>query len=289
MDAICKAVAFDGQIAVTTLKTTELVERARQIHGLSPVCAAALGRTLTATAFMASTLKDDGGNLSVTINADGAGGQIVACGNAALDIRGSIEHPDVHLPPNAAGKLDVAACVGGEGRMTVVRSMGLKEPYVGSARLVSGEIAEDFAAYYAVSEQQPTAMALGVLVDTDGSVIGAGGAVMQPLPGCSERALKEAEAVVKRLSGISSYYRDGSAEDAMREFFGQTPLETRLPGYRCQCSRQTIERVLLSLGRAECEDILRERGEIRVSCQFCNGEYTFGGADIAALFGSDNE
>ena len=288
MDEIVKALAFGGEVAVTALKTTDLAERARVLHGLSPLASAALGRSLTAAAFMASGLKEEDGKLSVTVRGGGAGGEIVVCGNAALQMRGSIEHPDVELPPNARGKLDVAGCVGHAGRLTVVRSMGLKEPYTGSCALVSGELAEDFAAYYAVSEQQPTAMALGVLVGRDGAVAGAGGVVVQPLPGCSEQALSAAEAVLPRLANVSAYYAEHSASEALGAFFGVRPLESRRPVYECLCSREYIERLLLSMGRAECEDILRERGEIEVSCQFCNTKYAFGAQDVRALFGEDD-
>jgi molecular chaperone Hsp33 len=289
MDKICKAVAFDGQISVVTMKTTNLVQKARDVHGLSPVCTAALGRALAAVTFMSAGLKDKDGKLSVTIRGNGKGGEIVVCGNANLQMRGSIEHPDVELPPNALGKLDVSGCVGTEGRMTVVRSMGLKEPYTGSAKLVSGELAEDFAAYYTYSEQQPTAMALGVLVGTDGNVLGAGGVIIQPLPGCSEQALVAAESVLPKLANVSAYFSNHTAEEAMQEFFGLQPLETRYPKYECLCSRDYIERLLLSLGKAECEDILKEQGKIHISCQFCNTVYSFDEKDVTALFGGANE
>ena len=185
MDKIYKTLLFDGKISLAILETTEIVNQAIKYHKLTPLTAAALGRTMTASLFMASNLKNEGDKLSVTISGDGKGGQIIVSVDSKLRVRGYIDNPTANLPLNELGKLDVRGCVG-KGRMTIVRNMGLKEPYSGSCEIVSGEIAEDFAYYYTISEQEPTAMALGVLVDGEGKCIGSGGIVMQALPGCDD-------------------------------------------------------------------------------------------------------
>ena len=181
MAKLYKGVAFNDKISVTVIEGTDIVNQAIEIHKLSPLAAAALGRSMIAAIFMSSTLKSDGDRLSVTINGDGVGGHIVVAGDSNLNVRGYIDNPQCDLPLNSKGKLDVAGCVG-KGRITVVKSMGLKEPYTGSAQIVSGEIAEDFAAYYTYSEQQPTGMALGVKIGTDLRCVGAGGVIFQVLP-----------------------------------------------------------------------------------------------------------
>lgn len=187
MGKIYKTLIFDNRISLAVLDTTDVVNEAIKIHGLSPVCAAALGRTLTATAFMASCLKDENSKLSVTIDGGGLGGKIVTAGNANGNVRGCIYNPQVDAPLKKNGKLDVSAVVGKNGYITVVKDLGMKEPYVGRCRLISGEIAEDFTAYYAYSEQQPTAMAIGVLIGKDGLCSGAGAVIVQPLPDCPGR------------------------------------------------------------------------------------------------------
>ena len=178
MDKLLKGLIYDGELSVSVIKNTDMINRAIEIHGLSPVCSAALGRTLTVCTFMSSGLKSDKDKLSITVAGDGKGGKITVCGNGKLQIRGSIDNPKVDLPLKPNGKLDVSGVVGKNGRITVIRSMGLKEPYSGSSELVSGEIAEDFTAYYYFSEQQPTAMALGVKIGVDGKCVGSGGVIV---------------------------------------------------------------------------------------------------------------
>lgn len=284
LDKLLKTIVFDNQITLSVLDTTEMVNQAIKIHHLSPVCAAALGRTLTICTFMSSNLKNEKDKLSVTINGGGAGGKITVCGNGNLDMRGYIDNPQIDLPLRADGKLNVGACVGKNGRLTVVKSMGLKDPYSGSSELISGEIAEDFTAYYAYSEQQPTAMALGVKIGTDGKCISAGGVVVQALPNASEDALFLAETIVNDCKNISSLIEQHGAEWIAKELFFAKEFQEYNPKYNCLCSREYIEKVLISLGKTELEDIIKKEGTIKVDCQFCDKIYEFTNDDVQRFF-----
>ena len=278
-----KALIYGGQMSVAVLDTTDMVNDAIRIHKLTPTAAAALGRTLTACTFMSGGLKDVSDKLSVTISGDGAGGKITVCGNGALQMRGSVTNPAASLPLKSNGKLDVGGFVG-KGGMTVVRSMGLKEPYSGSCELVSGEIAEDFAAYYAFSEQQPTAIALGVKIGKELSCAGAGGVIVQALPGAEEKNLAEAEEKIKSLGNISSLIETEGAESVMKHCFGVENYDEYFPEYKCLCSRDYVEKILVSLGKAELQDIIAKEGEIKVNCEFCEKEYVFTAENVEELF-----
>ena len=284
MDKLLKTIVFDNQITLSVLDTTQMCNDAIRIHSLSPVCAAALGRTLTVCTFMSSNLKNEKDKLSVTIKGDGLGGNITVCGNGRLDMRGFIDNPQIDIPLRADGKLNVGACVGKNGRLTVVKSMGLKDPYTGSSELISGEIAEDFTAYYAFSEQQPTAMALGVKIGTDGKCVGAGGVIVQALPGASEDALFLAEEIVKDCANISTLIQEHGAEWIAKELFFAKDFQEYNPHYKCLCSREYIEKVLVSLGRTELEDIIEKEGTIKVDCQFCDKIYEFTLSDVQKFF-----
>ncbi len=284
MNKLIKALIFNDEISLSVLDTTDMVNDAIRIHKLSPVCAAALGRTLTVCTFMSSNLKNTSDKLSVTINGGGEGGKITVCGNGELNMRGFIDNPQVDLPLRADGKLDVGRLVGKNGRLTVIRSMGLKEPYSGSSELVSGEIAEDFTAYYAYSEQQPTAIALGVKIGTDGTCIGAGGVIMQAMPGASEGALVMAEDVMSQLKNLSSLIETIGAEGIIDRFIGEVKSTTYHPEYKCLCSREYIEKVLISLGKEELQDIVKKEGKIQVNCEFCDKIYEFNGDDVDGFF-----
>ena len=289
MGRALRALLFDGQISLTVMDTTDIVQQAIDYHKLSPLSAAALGRALTACTFMALNLKNEGDKLSVTVKGGGVGGSIVVCGNSALEMRGYIDEPRAVLPLKPNGKLDVAGCVGTNGRITVVRDMGLKEPYSGSCPLVSGELAEDFAAYYTYSEQQPTAMALGVKIGVDYRCVGAGGVVMQVMPGCEEKNISAAEELISKFSNVSGMIENIGLDGIVNKYFGGVEFEEYLPKYKCICSREYIERVLLSMGEAELRDEIREKGKIEVQCHFCNGKYVFRGDDIDKLLGEANE
>lgn len=284
MNKLLKTIVFNNEITLSVLDTTDMVNEAIRIHNLSPVCAAALGRTLTVCTFMSSNLKNQSDKLSVTVKGDGAGGKITVCGNGDLDMRGFIDNPNVQLPLRADGKLDVGGLVGKNGSLVVVRSMGLKEPYTGSCKLVSGEIAEDFTAYYAFSEQQPTAMALGVKIGKDGKCVGAGGVIVQALPGASENSLFLAEQIVKDCANVSSIIEEHGAEWIVKELFFSDKFDEYHPKYNCLCSREYIEKVLISLGKDELLDIIEKEGSIKVDCQFCDKIYEFDRSDVDELF-----
>ena len=284
MNKLLKTIIFNNEITMSVLDTTDMVNEAIRIHKLSPVCAAALGRTLTICTFMSSTLKNKKDKLSVTINGNGLGGKITVCGNGNLDMRGSIDNPQVDIPLRADGKLNVGACVGTNGRLTVVRSMGLKEPYSGSSQLVSGEIAEDFATYYAISEQQPTAIALGVKIGRDGTCVGAGGVVIQALPNASEGSLVMAEDVISQLGNVSTLIEQIGAEGIIDKFIGDVKFEVYYPKYNCLCDREYIEKILISLGKDELYDILEKEKTIKVDCQFCDKVYLFNRQDVDKFF-----
>ena len=284
MNKLLKTIILENQITLSVLETTDMVNDAIKYHNLSPVCAAALGRTLTACTFMASGLKNQSDKLSVTINGGGPGGKITVCGNGQLEMRGFIDNPQVDLPLRADGKLNVGGLVGKNGRLTVVRSMGLKEPYSGSCELVTGEIAEDFTAYYVFSEQQPTAIALGVKIGVDGKCVGAGGVVLQALPGASETALIIAEDIIGQLKNLSTLIEKMGAEGVLNEYFGDYEYNEYHPEYKCLCSREYIEKVLISLGKNELYDIIEKEGKIQVECEFCDKIYQFNKADVDNFF-----
>lgn len=284
MNRLVKTLIYDKQLTLCIMDTTDLVNEAIKIHKLSPLSAAALGRTLTIASFMSSQLKNDSDKLSITIVGDGVGGSIRVSGNANLDMRGSIDNPRAELPLRADGKLDVGGCVGKNGRLTVVKSMGLKEPYSGSCRLVSGEIAEDFTAYYTFSEQQPSAIALGVKIAEDYTCMGAGGVVIQVLPNASEEAIAKAEEVMGHFSNISALIKQKSIEEIIKEYFGETTaLEEYTPKYNCLCSKEYIEKILITMGKDELDSIIKEQGKITVNCEYCEKDYVFYKEDVDKL------
>ena len=275
---------MDNQLSVSVLQTTEMVNEAIKIHNLTPVCAAALGRTLTVCTFMSQGLKNKTDKLSVTINGDGLGGKITVCGNGELQMRGYMDNPQADLPLKPNGKLDVGGVVGKNGRITVIKSMGLKDPYSGSCELVSGEIAEDFTAYYVFSEQQPTAIALGVKIGKDGTCIGAGGVIIQAFPGASEDALIKGEEIVNSLSNLSTIIEEHGAEYVLNEYFKGMEYTEYNPKYQCLCSREYLEKILISLGKEELNDIIEKDGKISVVCEFCHTQYEFDKKDVERFF-----
>lgn len=284
MNKLLKGLIYNDNLTLSVLDTTEMVNKAIKIHNLTPLTAAALGRTLTVSTFMASNLKNDGDKLSVVVAGDGVGGKITVCGNGNLCMRGVIDNPEATLPLRADGKLDVGGCVGRNGRITVTKSMGLKEPYSGSSKLVTGEIAEDFTAYYAYSEQMPTAIALGVKIGKTGKCVGAGGVIIQALPFATEEDLVKAENVMKNFSNISTLIEEKGAEGVLKEYFGNIDYREYNPKYKCLCNRNYVKGILTSLGEKEVNDIIEKEGSVKVSCQFCNKEYVFGKEDADKLF-----
>lgn len=284
MNKLLKGLIYNDNLTLSVLDTTEMVNKAIKIHNLTPLTAAALGRTLTVSTFMASNLKNDGDKLSVVVAGDGVGGKITVCGNGNLCMRGVIDNPEATLPLRTDGKLDVGGCVGRNGRITVTKSMGLKEPYSGSSKLVTGEIAEDFTAYYAYSEQMPTAIALGVKIGKTGKCVGAGGVIIQALPFATEEDLVKAEDIMKNFSNISTLIEEKGAEGVLKEYFGDIDYREYNPKYKCLCNRNYVKGILTSLGEKEVNDIIEKEGSVKVSCQFCNKEYVFGKEDADKLF-----
>ncbi len=289
MGKLFKTLIYDGEISLSVLDTTDIVNKAIEYHKLTPVCAAALGRTLTVTAFMSSALKNEEERLSITIDGNGKGGKIVTAADGKMHVRGLISYPDADLPLNGKGKLDVGGIVGNEGYITVIKNLGLKEPYVGSCNLVSGEIAEDFTAYYAYSEQQPTAMALGVLIGKDERCIGAGGIVIQPLPGCTEESIEKAEKLISQFSDISAKINEMGAEGVIRKYFPEYDFVEYNPSYICNCSKDYIDGVLITLGEKELYETVEEEGKIEICCHFCDKKYVYYKKDVDELLGKIDE
>lgn len=288
MGKIYKTLIFDGQISLSVLDTTDVVNEAIRLHKLTPVCAAALGRTLTVTAFMASQLKGEDERLSVTISGNGAGGKIIAAADSKLNVRGAIDNPTVDLPLKANGKLDVGGVVGNSGYITVVKNLGLKEPYVGRSELVSGEIGEDFAAYYAYSEQQPTAIAVGVLIKNE-RCIGAGGVIIQPLPDCTEENLVKAENLVNKFSDVSKQISETGVEGIIEKYFKGYDFNAFDVRYKCNCSDEYVRKVLITLGEKELYDAIEKDGKIEVCCQFCDKKYVYYKKDVDEFLGKQND
>lgn len=283
MDRAVKALIYNGEISLTLLDTTEMVNRAIEIHKLSPLAAAALGRTMTVATFMSIGLKNKDDTLSVTISGDGPAGTIVVCGNHDLKIRGYIDNPRVELPLKKNGKLDVGGAVG-KGRISVVKNLGLKEPYTGSSRIVSGEIAEDFAAYFTFSEQQPTGLALGVKIGKDFKCVGAGGVVIQPMPGASDESIDKAEKLLSEFTKISSMIEEYGIDGIIDRYFDGVFFFEYEPEYKCTCSKEYVDKILITLGKGELYDTIEKEGKVEVVCQFCPNKYTYLKEDVDKLF-----
>ena len=286
-DHLLHAVLMGGQARVLMASTTALTEQARLIHNTSQVCTAALGRTLTATVLMGAMLKSDTDRITLNVVGGGPAGRVVCVGWADGAVKGYVENPGVQLPPRADGKLDVGAVIGSIGRLTVVKDLGMKEPYVGQCNLVSGEIGEDVAMYFTVSEQTPSLVSLGVLVAAQGPVLSCGGLVVQAMPGCSEEVLGALEAKSATMADISRQLLtvDTLEEMFMRLFADEEPeiLTLGKPVWRCDCDRERIERALISLGEKELTDMIIEDGKAQISCHFCGHHYNFTAQELEGL------
>ena len=286
-DEIVRAITADGFVKAAAVTSTGIVERARNIHKTLPTATAALGRTLSAASMMGNMQKTEDGSLTLRISGGGPLGTILAVSDWQGNVRGYVQNPQISLLEKYRGKLDVGAAVGTDGTITVIRDLMMKQPYVGSVPLVSGEIAEDVTAYFAQSEQTPTACALGVLVNTDQSVRCAGGYLVQLLPGAPEEIIAKIEAGVKDAGSVTAMM-DGGADAAgmlrtvLRDFEPEI-LETTPVEYRCYCTRERVERALVSLGKDELESMIREGKPIDTSCQFCDTVYHFTPDDLRAI------
>ena len=281
---IYKTLIWNGSVSIAVLDTTALVNEAIRRHALTPVAAAALGRTMTATAYLCSWLKADESSLSVTVSGTGAGGKICVAGDGALNLRGFVEHPEADLPLRADGKLDVGGFTGRKGTVTVIRDDGEGIPFVGTSELVSGEIAEDFSAYFLTSEQRPTAIALGVKISPEGKCITAGGLFLQPLPGAGEETIERIEREIGGYSRLSTHIEERGAEGVLRDFAPLESFDTREIAFQCHCSRERIGSLILSLGKEQAQSILRDEGRVSVYCHYCNTTYDFDEEETLSLF-----
>lgn len=285
-DYIIRATAADGQIRAFAATTRNLVEYARAAHNTSPVATAALGRLLTAGAMMGSMMKGEKDLLTLRIEGDGPIGGLTVTADAAANVKGYVFHPDVMLPPNAQGKLDVGGALG-IGVMNIIKDIGLKEPYVGQTILVSGEIAEDLTYYYATSEQTPSSVALGVLMNKENTVRRAGGFIIQLLPGASDEAIDALEEKLKAIEPVTTLLDKGFTPEMILEHilgeFGLDILETVSTQFACNCDKHRVEKALISIGRKELEDMIAEDKAIEVNCHFCNQKYEFTVQELGGL------
>lgn len=273
---LIRATALDGKVRAFAVNTRALVEELRQRQGTLPTATAALGRAATAGAMMGAMLKGEE-QLMIQIKGDGPMGQIVVDANADGEVRAYVDKPEVHLPSNALGKLDVAGAVGTEGHIFVTKDLGMKEPYRGSIPIVSGELAEDFTYYFAKSEQTPSVVGLGVLVDTDNSVIEAGGFIIQLLPGCTEDEISEIENRLKALKSVTEMLEQGiSLEEMLLELLPSIEILDQMKlTFRCKCSQDRVEQTLMTLGKDEITSILMEDRKAELVCHFCNETYHY--------------
>lgn len=286
-DRIVRAISTDGMVQAAAICSRDLTERARQIHKTLPVATAALGRTLAAASMMGNALKSDGASLTLQFKGGGPLGTVLAVSDNEGNVRGYVTNPHVDIPLRKDGKLDVGTAVGHEGTLTVIKDLHMKEPYVGTIDLLGGEIAEDVAGYFVESEQIPTACALGVLVDRDQSVKAAGGYLIQLMPGAAEDAIAKVEGGIMAAGAVSAILEKNDDPEAMLRTvmsdFDLKILETCPVEYRCYCSRERVERALISLGREELEQMLSEQGGCQLTCQFCDAVYEFTAEDIQRL------
>lgn len=286
-DEIVRAMTADGYVKAVAVTGRDLVERARNIHTLLPMATAALGRALLGASMLGDMLKEQKGSLTLQIKGGGPLGTVLAVSDYEGNVRGYVQNPHVELMEKHQGKLDVGAAVGSTGTLTVIKDIGLKEPYVGSIGLFSGEIADDLAMYFVESEQIPTACALGVLVGTDQSVTSAGGYLIQLLPGASDDIIDKIETGVHRVGSVSHALEGGlDGEGLLRAVlsdFQLEILEKHPVEYRCYCSRDRVTRALISMGREELSSLIQDQGQADLTCQFCDKIYHYSKEQLEAL------
>lgn len=285
-DYIVRASAANGQIRVFAATTRDLVEKARKIHNTSPVASAALGRLLTGAAMMGSMMKGRGDILTVQIMGDGPIGTMTVTADSMARVKGYVQNPEVMLPASKEGKLDVGGAVG-MGMFRVVKDLGLKEPYVGEIDLISGEIAEDFTYYFAASEQTPSSVALGVLMNRDNTVAQAGGFIIQLMPDATEEVISHLEQKLTEVTAVSGLLEEGMTPEEILEYifagFDLKLLDKIPTCYYCNCSRERVEKALISVGRTELNAIIADGEPITTNCQFCDKTYTFTVEELKGL------
>ena len=286
-DYLVRGMSLDGYVKMVAIRSTNLVQRATEIHHTTANATAAFGRALTAASMMGNMQKVENGSMTLQIKGDGPIGSIVCVSDPVGNVRGYVYNANVPFVEKYPGKLDVGATVGTDGTLTVIRDLQMKEPYVGSVELVTGEIGDDVTAYFAQSEQTPTACALGVLVDRDQSVKVAGGYLIQLLPGATEDIIEKVEQGIQRAGAVTKMLNDGlTPEDILGQVCGElgvTFMETMEVSYKCYCSRDRVTAALVSLGKEELTEIMNEGEAFPVECQFCDTVYTFTPEDICAI------
>jgi len=284
---IVRGLAADKSIRVFAAITTDMVERARKIHDTTPVSTAALGRTITAASIMGYMLKGDNDKLTLQIRGSNEIKSIVAVADSRGYVKGYISHPYIDININEKGKLDVGGAIGKNGKLIVIKDLGLKEPYVGQSNLITGEIGEDIAAYYMYSEQQPSVVSLGVLLKPDGSVKASGGFIIQPLPDVEEETLIKLEESIKNIQPISTMVDAGmTGEEILKSVlkdFDVDIIEKDEIGFVCDCSKDKIEKALISIGEEELRAIIDEDGKAEIKCHFCNEKYSFNKEELMQL------
>ena len=286
-DYLVRGMSMDGFVKVVAIRSTETVKRGAEIHGTTPNATAAFGRCLTAASMMGNMQKVENGSMTLQIRGGGPIGTITCVSDPEGNVRGFVTEPKLPLVEKFPGKLDVGASVGTDGTLTVIRDLQMKEPYIGSIPLVTGEIGDDVTAYFAQSEQTPTACALGVLVDRDCSVKVAGGYLLQLLPGAPEETVDALERGIKRAGSVTAMLDQGmTPEDILGQVCGDLGvvfMETTPISYRCYCSRERVTAALISLGKDELQQISQEEKTFPVECQFCDTVYRFTPEDISDI------
>ncbi len=287
MGKLIRCITSNGQVMATAVDTTDIVARAENIHTTSAVVTAALGRLLTAASMMGNMLKGRDDSITLRISGGGPAGSLIAVSDANGDVRGYVTNPVVELPLNEKGKLDVGGAVGKDGLLYVIKDLGLKEPYNGSVPLVSGEIAEDITAYYALSEQTPTVCALGVLVNPDLSVNVAGGYIIQLLPAAEEKTIELLEDGIKDMPSVTKMLSDGmTPEEIIRKALCNFEVEVLYEQeieYKCNCSKERVEKALISMGKKELTDMANEMETAEIKCHFCDKVYKFSNNELKKL------
>lgn len=287
-DILKKYLAYNDKVLIYFVDATNMVTNARNIHKLSNVATATLGRTMIITTIMSDMLKEDENRITVQIKGDGPIGQVVVCGNHNLDIKGYVNNPDIDLPLNDIGKLDVKKAVG-SGIINIVKDIGLKEPYVGNSKIISGEIAEDFAYYFVTSEQTPCAVALGVNIDVDNNVSKACGYVLMPLPECDKDIINTLETINLNIPSITNLTLDlGDIEDVVKTITGDNNIkciEEKSIRFMCDCNKTRIEKIILTLGKKDSINALENNnGILELTCSFCNKKYRYNKSDVDKIF-----
>ena len=289
-DYIVNAITSNGAIRVVAADTTELCNRAQEIHKMSATAAAALGRTITAAAIMGSMLKSSEDAITIQLNGGGPIGRVIAVADGKANVKGYVDNPLVDLPLNEKGKLDVGGALGTDGMLSVIRDLGLKEPYIGQVPLVNGEVAEDLTQYYATSEQLPTAVALGVLVDVDYTIKAAGGFILQVLPGAYDEDIDNVEKTVQSIASVTEMLSNGKKpEDIVEQLLSDYEIEyfdNMETAYKCDCCRERTDRALISIGKEELTKLIEEDGKAEITCHFCDNVFNYTKEELEALLES---